>query len=87
MISALKEFQKNNSFYFIVITILGLIAWLNNETFLWRDDWLYLSYYYRGDFSFFNNHLAFEIKPLFQYVLFAEFYLAGVHLQPIKRLM
>ncbi|MEO7989458.1 MAG: hypothetical protein ABI663_07955 [Chryseolinea sp.] len=79
MIEKLKLFYQNEKFPFIVIIALGLIAWLNPSTFLWRDDWLYLSFYYEGNYDLFNGHLASEIKPLFQYVLFAEFYVAGLH--------
>ncbi len=79
MIEKLKLFYQNERFPFIVIAALGLIAWLNPSTFLWRDDWLYLSFYYAGNYDLFNGHLASEIKPLFQYILFAEFYIAGLH--------
>lgn len=56
------------------LIILGFVAWLNPSTFLWRDDWTYLSYFLQGRFKLFNGNPAFEIKPLFQYLLFAEFY-------------
>ena len=58
---------------YLVLVVFGLIVWLNPDTFFWRDDWLYLSFYYQKQFALFNNHLAFEIKPLFQYFFFLEF--------------
>lgn len=81
MIEKLKIFSQTEKFPLIIITALGLIAWLNPGTFLWRDDWLYLGFYYNSNYTFFNGHLAAEIKPLFQYLLFAEFYFAGRHFE------
>jgi hypothetical protein len=81
VIKKIKHLYQNERFPFIVIAALGIIAWLNPSTFLWRDDWLYLSFYDKGNYDLFNGHLASEIKPLFQYVLFAEFYLAGPHFE------
>lgn len=69
--------QSTKKLPYLVLVVLGLTVWINPDTFFWRDDWLYLSFYCQKQFALFNNHLAFEIKPLFQYFFFLEFRVMG----------
>lgn len=71
--------KKNDYLAFFILLAFGMVAWINVDTFIWRDDWTYLSYFYQRRFQLFNGNLAFEIKPLFHYVLFFEFYLFANH--------
>lgn len=61
----------------ILLTAVGILVWTNLETFLWRDDWLYLQFFLGEGPSTFLHHFASDVKPLYQYVLFTQFSIFG----------
>lgn len=69
--------RNSNVFAAILLTAVGFLVWTSLETFLWRDDWLYLQFFLAEGESSFLHHFASDVKPLFQYILFAEFSVFG----------
>jgi hypothetical protein len=69
--------RRQDLFSYGLLVFLGMAVWINPDSFLWRDDWTFLLYFYQGDFSFLKRDIGSDVKPLYQYVLFAEFCTAG----------
>src|SRR6185369_9992511 len=74
-----QDSARQNLGHKSLIVVLGMATWLNPDTFLWRDDWTFLAYYFKHDFSLFKGDLASDIKPLFQYAADLEFFLFRDH--------
>lgn len=62
-----------------ILIVIGLITWVNPDSFIWRDEWTFLAYFHNGNFQLLNGNPMFEVKPLFHYFLFAEFWLFGTN--------
>lgn len=76
---SLEQIIKRNHTVTLIFFIASFFVWSNYETFLWRDDWIYLLLFQNNPYSFFSGHIASDIKPLFQYLLFPQFSLFTNH--------
>jgi hypothetical protein len=77
--TASRPGSRKNGVLYLILTVVAAAVWMNGDTFLWRDDWLYLLLYRHTTWSLFNGNAASDIKPLFQYLLFPQFYGFGTH--------
>jgi hypothetical protein len=74
-----KLFFEKQRHAHLTIVALATVAWINPTSFLWRDEWTYLLYYYQNNFELFNGNFSFDVKPLYHYFLFFQFKVFADH--------
>lgn len=66
---------KNRRVLLLSILVLSFLVWFVPFSFFWRDDWWYIQEYIDKNYLFITGDYHFDIKPLFKYFYFSEFFM------------